>query len=189
MIREARILFLVALTYCIYATGEFFESGGIVFPFPLNEAVLFVVSITYAYRNKIHLISAVNVVAIGVFGLLMNLIYWEMIIPHERMVSFAESLWTDFFGILFGLSVLIFAIRTTVKQNHWINHLLTLGFISLFTIALIYNASLFFLLAYLLMTISTQLKPAFPQLHFLWGILLILEIAEFATFTLNSSSV
>ena len=43
MIREARLLFLVALTYLIYAASMFLDKGGILFPFPLNEAILLIV--------------------------------------------------------------------------------------------------------------------------------------------------
>ena len=188
MIREARLLFLVVLTYIVYAVSIYSDSGGLVFPYVLNEVVLFVVALQFAFKNRTQRFAAINIVLIGVFALLTNLRYWEMILSHESMVSFANKLWTDIFTLLFGICVLVFAVRTAVKQNDWIGFAFGALFIYLFMVAILHNSTMYYMLAYLAMTLSTLIRPAYTPLHLFWGLLLILELAEPLTYFLNTST-
>lgn len=185
MIREVRLIFLVLLTYLAYALVNLVISGAFIFPFPLNGIVLFVVSFQFTYWHRQQTFTAANIMAIGVFAVLMNLLYWEMILPFESMVSFAESLWTDFFELSFDLAILIFAIRSSLNQNRLQGFILGTLFLALFLIAVFYNLSIFYCLAYATMVLSTYLKPAYAPLHLYWSLLLILEGARLFTFWLN----
>jgi hypothetical protein len=190
MIREARLLFLVALTYLIYAASMFLDKGGILFPFPLNEAILLIVALQFAYWNRSQQFSAVNLILIGLFGVGMNLLYWEMVLPPDDMYAFSESLWTDFFNLLFGAWVLIFGIRTVIKQNSLLSYALGIVFVGFFITGLIYYSPLhytpFYTLAYAVMVISTSLRPAYAPLHLYWVLLFMLEGFRILTFGVNT---
>lgn len=185
MIREAKLLFLVALTYCVYAASMYFDKGGILFPFLLNEAVFLIVALQFAYWNRAQQFTVVNLILIGLFGVGMNIHYWEMILPPETLRSFSESLWTDFFNLLFGVWVIILGIRTAVKQNNWQSFALGIVFASFFIAGLIYNSPLYYSVAYGTMVLSTFLRPAYAPLHLYWVLLLLLEGARALTFLAN----
>ena len=185
MIREAKLLFLVALTYCIYAASMLLDKGGLLFPFPLNEAVLLIVAIQFAYWNRSQQFNAVNLILIGLFGVGMNLLYWEMVLPYETMHAFSESLWTDFFNLLFGAWLIIFGVRTIVKQNNWQNFALGIIFAGFFVAGLIYYSPFYYCIAYAAMVLSTALRPVYAPMHLFWLLLLMLEGSRAITFWAN----
>ena len=120
----------------------------------------------------------------------MNLLYWEMVLPPDDMYAFSESLWTDFFNLLFGAWVLIFGIRTVIKQNSLLSYALGIVFVGFFITGLIYYSPLhytpFYTLAYAFMVISTSLRPAYAPLHLYWVLLFMLEGFRILTFGVNT---
>jgi len=189
MIREARLLFLVALTYLVYAASMYFDKGGLIFPFPLNEAVLLVVALQFAYWHRAQQFNAVNLILIGLFGVGMNPSYWEMILSPESMYAFSDNLWMDFFNLLFGVWLIIFGIRTIIKQNSWFSYSLGIVFVGFFVTGIIYYSPLdftpYYLFAYATMVLSSSLRPAYAPLHLYWVLLFMLEGVRALTFWVN----
>jgi DNA replication and repair protein RecF len=52
MSREKRTVFIVILTLLVYALTQFLESGVFLFPFPLFDAILLLISFQFIYWNR-----------------------------------------------------------------------------------------------------------------------------------------
>ncbi|GEM_PF-1714159 len=187
MTRETRLIFLVGLTYMLYAVSMYFDKGAFILPYPMNEAVLFAVSLQFAYKNWHHRTPAIIIVLIGLFGILMNQIYWETILSFESLVTLSKSIWPRVFSLLFLISLLSFGIITVIQQRNWVNFAMFVGFLILLTIGIASPASLYFVAAYGLMTLSTQIKRVHSPLHLFWLLLLILEVSRFITEIVNGA--
>ena len=49
---EKRTVFIVILTFLVYALTQFLESGVFLFPFPLFNAILLLISFQFIYWNR-----------------------------------------------------------------------------------------------------------------------------------------
>ena len=70
MTKEVRVLFLTALTLSVYAVSIYLNQGALIFPFPLNELILLVVAIQFAFWHHNKRIPTLYILGFGVYSLL-----------------------------------------------------------------------------------------------------------------------
>lgn len=187
MTRESRTLFLSILTLVVYATSIFISQGSFVFPFPLNEFILFAVSAQFFWwnreRNKF---AGILAVVSGLFAVLSTQFFWTFIYGPEKLIYFMDSLVTDYFLIGFYVLVVIAGIATMMRQKKGIALLFGGLFIMSFISGAFLNQPLLILLGYGFMVASTQLTKVFVPYHLLWILLMTLELTKVLTFFLNT---
>lgn len=187
MTREARAVFLGALTLVAYAVFVFIDFGSVIFPFPLNEFIFLAISAQFLWWNKrLQLWAGIIALIAGICALLSKQYVWSFIYGPENMIRFMDGLTTDYFTIGFYVLVLLGGIATMVQQKRGV----ALIFSGLFIIAFISGALLnnisLFLLSYGMMIASTQITKTFVPYNLLWVLLFFLKLTEWLTFHLNS---
>jgi len=104
MIREERTSFLAGLTLVIYAFIQWIEKGSFLFPFPLNELVIFFVFIYFLFLsnwkiNRINFLLGVSLV----FKLLSQQLIWSFFLSNESLDVLYSGIWTDVFYLLYAI--------------------------------------------------------------------------------------
>ncbi len=179
MSKEGRVIALAILTIFIYAFSILLQKGAFIFPFPLNELIFFISSVSIAiYQYKQDKILSLLFPVIGLTFLLSSEFYWAIFYNSQEMEVFSNSFVTDLFKILFFLvliaSIYISFYKIKVK-------LIQLSiFLSMFGVVLslilgnhfVEVASLF-----IVFLISIKRTEARPSLN-LWILLFILEATK-----------
>ena len=190
MTKEVRLLAITNLTILIYALSIFFDKGAFLFPFPLNQLIIFIVSSQFAFWNfKKFKIESILMILIGLFLTLGNEVYWSMVLNYEQMTIFSEAIYTDIFQLIASILVLFLAFRFSQKTKNRIQILLLIVFCALFILGNLHPstlfASFFFLLSYAAMSISTFIKPIMSPINLYWVLLLTLEASKLISIGLN----
>lgn len=185
MTREARVIFMTTVMLFAYAVWALFESGGFIFPIPLNEAIFFVVSVIFLFMN-------LNKPALGIFGLLTGIswllttqFFWSLFYDYNGMVALMDTLITDFSYLTFILLLLIAGIYTGIKQKHPLGYVLMILFVVALCASAILNESILLLFAFSTMAISTQIAKVAAPFHLLWMLLFVLKGGEWLSYLLN----
>lgn len=185
MTREARIIFMTTLMLLAYAVGALFESGGFIFPIPLNEAIFFIVSVIFLFMN-------LNKPALGVFAvltasswLLTSQFFWSLFYDYDGMVTLMDSLITDFSYLVFILLLLTAGIYTGIKQKHPWGYVLMTLFTAALTASTLLNEPILLLFAFSTMAISTQIAKVAAPFHLLWMLLFVLKGGEWLSYLVN----
>lgn len=190
MTREARLVFITTLTLLIYALSIFFDKGALLFPFPLNQAIILIVAGQISYWNfKLHKLASILMLAIGLFGILGNEFYWGTFLNYESMAWISEGIFTDIFQLSSGITTLVLAIYFGSRQKTVLNYLFTslfcFAFISgLFVSSPLLSSALLFS-SYLIIAISVSIKRVFVPIHVFWVLLLVLEASKLISIVTN----
>jgi hypothetical protein len=143
MIREERTSFLAGLTLVIYAGIQWVEKGAFLFPFPLNEIVVFFVFIYFLFLNKWK-ITRINF-TLGsaiLFKMLSQQLFWSFFLSNESLDILYSGIWTDLFYLLYAISWIGFAIFYLRKNEHSMSYL-TIGVVLIpFVLGVIMNLSI-----------------------------------------------
>lgn len=92
MTREARTVFLVVLTLLFYAFYYLFFYQTFIFPFPLNESIVFGVSLQFAVWNwKINRILLISCLAYTFLNLLSTQFFWSFFLKDTSLLELSES--------------------------------------------------------------------------------------------------
>lgn len=190
MTREARLIFITALTLLIYALSIFFDKGALLFPFPLNHAIILIVAGQISYWNfKTHKVASILMLTIGLFGLLGNEFYWAIFLNYESMAWVSEGIITDVFQLLSGITTIIlgiyFAIRQKSKLNYLFSALFGLSIIGGLIVSSPLESSILLFVGYLIMVISVRIKPILAPIHIFWILLLVLEASKLISIVTN----
>ena len=147
MIKEDRLIFIVALTLLVYATSIYLSQGAFIFPFPFNNIILLLVGTQFFFWNKEQGFPALLLLLIGLFATFGTKYYWSTFLSYESMVSLSESLITDVFLLCSYFCILLFAISSSLRQKTWISIGLTALFCALFIYGQIYGELLVVLIS------------------------------------------
>lgn len=120
MMREQKIVFLTSLTFFLVAFITFLEKSIFVFPFPLNEPVLFGVSLFFLkinlktlHKKNIFIFS----LAICFLMLSQNFI-WTLFLSSEVLTDFFNSPIQDVFAALHLVLFLYFSFLFFSNEYH-----------------------------------------------------------------------
>ena len=186
MTKEVRLLFLATLTLAFYGVSIYLSQGAIIFPFPLNELILLIISIQFAIWHRKNKIPTLFILGISLFGFLGNEVYWSFILEDQKMYQFSSLPITDIFNLLAALCIIGFGIYTLLAQNRNIAKLCSILFIILFISSITYLPSIFLFYSLLSMGVGLIIQPVHKPFHLFWILLLILETTKFLTIILNN---
>jgi hypothetical protein len=122
MFREKRTVVLVVLTLFIYALNVFLEHNYFVFPFPIFDFVLLIISLQFAIWNIKDLITFRKwhfyiYASSLILKLLTNPIFWGFFLNEIELETFLQTQWMDYFKIGFTLtSILVFFIWSFIEK-------------------------------------------------------------------------
>ena len=190
MTKEVRLLFITSLTLLIYALSIFFDKDAFLFPFPLNQFIVLIVSAQFTFWNfKKYKLASILMLIIGLLSTLGNEFYWSIFLNYESMTVFSNTIITDVFQLLSGIITIVLGILFVSKQNRALNYLLSSFFCFTFIAGLIISTPLFSSLllsiSYFILTISVRIKPVFKPIHIFWILLLTLEASKFISILFN----
>jgi len=187
MTNEARTLFFGILTLVVFAASMLLTKGAVIFPFPLNEFVFFVIAARFfAYNWNGNKFAGFLAVSAGVCAVLSTQFFWSFFNDQAEMIELAEGLTLGYFLLAFYLLIFIGGVATMIKQRNGITLLLSGTFLWAFVLGVFLNEPLLLILAYASMVASTQVKKVFEPYHLLWILLFVLKLMEWLTFFLNN---
>ncbi len=186
MTREGRLLLLTVLTYTLYAFSIWTSKGLFIFPFPLNEAVIFVITAQLAFQSRKELLNALHIALIGIVALLTSFPFWEIVLSEERLALFYTSGWPDLLLLVFYVLLAVLMIRTVIAQNRWPAFLFGGIALAVLVTSLVLSEPLWMLPAYLLMTVSIGIRPALGVVSWIWPFLVFLESVRIISFVTGS---
>jgi hypothetical protein len=118
MTKESKTVSLAILTVFAYAMVSFFDHYVLLFPFPLNSAIFFIVALYFAYLNgsKNPFLSVLTSL-IGLLSMFSSEFYWNMLLGANEMNDFSESLTTDFIKICYYIGLICWIVVTFRKNS------------------------------------------------------------------------
>ena len=184
MTREGQILFLAVLTLVVYAASIYLEKGMLLFPFPLNEIVFFIVALQFAWWNRTR--TAIYIVVVSTLWVLSTPFFWSLVYGHQMMEAWSKNLLTDYFLLSFYMLVLTAGIIQSIRQKTRLTSVF--GAVFLFTLCtgVWTSEPWLILLAAASMAISSFIRPVFQPFHLLWLLFALLKGTEVISFTLHS---
>lgn len=184
MTREGKSLFLLALTYILYAASILLSQGNFIFPFPLNGFAFFVVALQLAYWNKDEFIRSVIIVLIGFSSLIGSPPFWEIWSNNEFLSLLEELGFYSFIFLTHSALILLFLILSIAKENDRIIRSLSLTTIVGIILGTILGSYLVLSLSFLLIAITFILKRQMKGLNWIWTYLLFFSLINFISFEL-----
>jgi len=171
MKKEYRILFLIVLTYCVYALSIFLDKGGFILPFPFNPAVFLLVAIQFTIWNIKKNKSIIILLLASILSFLSFGAYWSTVLNHKQLIHLNESITLDLFQVTYVISIIIYSFIFFKKKWMWFALLFAL---SLFT-GYISDYQLFIPIAFLIASIGGFIQNKSNPNNSIWLILLFLE--------------
>tara|TARA_Y100000385_G_scaffold223197_1_gene233287 strand:- start:2764 stop:3330 length:567 start_codon:yes stop_codon:yes gene_type:complete len=120
MMREQKIVFLTSLTFFLVAFITFLEKSIFVFPFPLNESILFGVSLFFLKINlkKAHK-KNIFIFSLATFFLMLSQNFiWTVFLSSELLTDFFNSPIQDIFAALYLVFFLYFSYLFFSNEYH-----------------------------------------------------------------------
>ena len=182
MNREKRSVTLAILTLVVYASFLFYDTGAILFPFPLNELIVLIVSIQFLIWNW-HAKKSLLVIltAANIFNLISTQFFWSFFMTNEQMEVFVSGISLDLLKIgyyiflCFGLGY--YFLSSTSKLNYLFFGVSLLPILlTMFTSLGIFETISFLLIALL----GYKHKINYP-IHLLWFLIGILQLMKICT--------
>jgi hypothetical protein len=182
MTKQGRVVALTSMTLLLYGLNTFFQTGTLVFPFPLNELFFIIAAIiiaTLSFKEDIKL-SVIGVV-IGLFGVLSQEFYWSLVLSAEKMQVFSNGITKDLFLIGYYLSVLVWILFIFNKSRFNKSYFILISLILVYLFSILYEVKIVELLVYISITVLIVKElNRFPVMN-LWILHLVLFIAKYWT--------
>ena len=182
MNREKRSVTLAILTLIVYASFLFYETGAILFPFPLNELIVLIVSIQFLIWNwNTKRLLLVFLATAGVLNLIATQFFWSFFITSEQMEVFVSGISLDLLKIAYYLFLFIglgfYFLTSTSKLKY-----LFFG-ITLFPILLTMSTSIgiFETVSFILIALLGYIYKINYPIHLLWFLIGTLQLMKFCT--------
>ena len=186
MSREARSIFLVVLTFVIYATTEKLkENGAFIFPFPLNPFFFAAVAFYFSYLHRNKREALIIVMPVAVFGVLSSKIFWEVILSIDQLGSFLNYPWIYWFHLFYGIAITIWGAYVVFKQNDSLARLLSAIGVLLFAVGYAIGNELLVLSGFGFLAVTTLAKPVLYPFNLLWVLLFLLEGTKWINYLLH----
>lgn len=182
MIREERTVFLIFLTWVLYAAGFLIEKGRLIFPFPLNEIAFLVVSVFFVGWNwKSDRKQLILVSLVSIFQLLSTQFFWTFIMSDQSMEQLVNSVCLDFLKICFYISLLIWMGYVLMKTEWRFRIPILFIFVSVLSYAVI--CSSFLLETGVIVSFATLgiIRKFHTPFNLLWLLLALLDVFKLIT--------
>ncbi|OFZ08357.1 MAG: hypothetical protein A3D92_03020 [Bacteroidetes bacterium RIFCSPHIGHO2_02_FULL_44_7] len=185
---EGRLLFLTALVYAMYALTGLVTQGILLFPFPLNEIVLFVVCVPLVYWTRHEKGNALHLGLIGLFSLLSSIIFWEVLLAPTQLYDFAQTGWSDLFLFLHYVMIALLMFRTLFAEKETPMRIACILAILGIVAALTLSFGILLLPSYLLILFVVSIRPVLGKIQIIWGFLVFFELVKVLSILINGSS-
>jgi len=185
---EGRLLFLTALVYVMYALMGVVRQGVLLFPFPLNELVLFFVCIPLVYWVRHERGNALHLGLLGLFALLSSILFWEVVLSPTQLYDFAQTGWSDLFLFLHYVLIAFLMFRTLFAEQEAPMRIACILAILGITAALTLSFGILLLPSYLLMLFVVSIRPVLGKIQIIWGFLVFFELVKVLSLLINGSS-
>lgn len=179
MIKEERAVLLAILTLVIYSGIMLFEKGVFIFPFPLNEFVILIVSAQFTiwnWKKYPRLVSLIFITA--VLNLISTQFFWTFLLNDQKMEQLTESLLLDFLKIGFYICLIIWAIisilKTPINQKYILAILIALGFM----VSAALSDPIYEVISLIGMLLISILHKAYAPTHLIWILFVLLHIMK-----------
>ncbi|MCH2225366.1 MAG: hypothetical protein MK066_11415 [Crocinitomicaceae bacterium] len=185
MTRESKTIFLVGLVLTVYALMILTQSGGFVYPYPLNPAIFFVITLQISFWNRESKIAAILPSITGLFGMLSAPFLWESSLSLDQLQYLYQTPIIEWCKLLFSLSMIIWGGYTAFHQKKRFFQFVSL--IGIISFIVFYFLSIYhwLILPYGIISASTFISPSKKNLDKLWVLLFILEMTFVITILFN----
>ncbi|MEY3236697.1 MAG: hypothetical protein RI883_798 [Bacteroidota bacterium] len=182
MNREERSVTLAILTLVVYAGFLFYDTGAILFPFPLNELIFLLVTLQFSFWNwKTNRTLLLILLIAGVLNFISTQFFWTFLLRNEQMELLVSGITLDLLKISYYLFLLIglsYYFLTSEEKSRYIYLSITLAPI-LITIAT--SNILFETISFLSIAFIGYKKRINSPIHLLWLLIGILQIMKIGT--------
>jgi hypothetical protein len=178
-VSEKRVVLLTALTLGMYSMSLYVEHQALIFPFPLNESLFFLVALYFFYRNHAtHRTIGILAISTGFFALLSNQFFWSFLLDGAQIERLFNSGLTDFFRLMFFILLLCWAIVTANSDEGASKFWYKVGIVLCLFVGLYFQMSLVLFSVYLLFSCHFFWRNLHPPYPWLWLLLAILEAGK-----------
>ena len=191
MTRESRLLYLTGLTLFLFAGFGYLKDGALVFPFPLNPFIFFIVVFQFTWWHYKRGLPIFLFLFTALSGVLAQPFLWEVILSLDSLQEFVKIpliFWFQFFN---AAGIVASAIYLLNRQKNHFTALLTTAGILLYAFGFYFNYTAsevtnvtFEFIGFTLIALSVLIRPTYQPFHLLWILLLILEISEWLSWAL-----
>lgn len=154
----------------------YIEHQALIFPFPLNESLFFLVALYFFYRNHATL-KTVGILAIssGLFALLSNQFFWSFFLDGAQLERLFNSGLTDFFMLLFYIMLLSWAIASSLHEKGPNKFWYVSGVVLCLLLGLYLQTGVVLFIVYLLISCLFFWRNLHAPYPWLWLLLAFLE--------------
>lgn len=191
MTKESRLLFLTGLTLFLFAGIGYFTNGSLIFPFPLNPFIFFIVVFQFTWWHYKRGLPIFLFLFTALTGVLSQPFFWEVVISLDSLQEFSKipvMVWLQFFN---AVGLVASAIYLLNRQKSHFTSLITTAGILLYAFGFLYDYTAssvinvtFELVGFGLIALSVLIRPTYQPFHLLWILLFILEISEWLSWAL-----
>jgi hypothetical protein len=191
MTRESRLLFLTGLTLFLFALIGYFTNGSLIFPFPLNPFIFFIVVFQFTWWHYKRGFPIFLFLFTALTGVLSQPFFWEIVLSLDSLQSFTKipvMVWFQFFN---AAGLVASAVYLLNRQKSHFTSIITTAGILLYTFGFLYDYTAssvidisFELAGFGLIALSVLIRPTYQPFHLLWILLFILEISEWLSWAL-----
>ena len=182
MNREKRSVTLAILTLLVYASFLFYDTGAILFPFPLNELIVLIISIQFLIWNWHAKKSLLVILATAsIFNLISTQFFWSFFMTSEQMEVLILGISLDLLKIAYYLFLVIglgvyFLTSSSKLKYLFFGITLLLILLTMFTSFGIFETISFLLIA----LCGYKYKINYP-IHLLWFLIGTLQLMKACT--------
>lgn len=188
MDRLQRVVFLAILSLTLYAGFMWIEKGAIIFPFPLNDIIFFIVTIIAIILEPKPVKFPIAFGGIALFSLMTNEFLYSTILSQEQQLQLYETTFIDICFIFKTVFIIIAGITLIQNKQQYINYFLLFLLIILSSYFII-AFEIPILLMYIPLLILGLINNLKNPYNHLINLLLFLELSKLLTVYLNSPSI
>jgi len=136
MSREKRTVFIVILTLLVYGLTQFLESGVFLFPFPLFDAILLLISFQFIYWNRKIIFEKKNLYFLFyllalIFKVISSQFFLALIYKDQDLEQLNSGIFLDVILLFSTFFLALFFILLKLKHYKTLSWALILLFIAL----------------------------------------------------------
>lgn len=181
MTREGRAITLAGLTFFMFALSILLTNGGFVFPYPLNEFVLLIVSslflLWHPRKGALPYLFFFSALA----GVMASKFLWEIVFSLEQLEEFYSYTVVDWALLTSGVFLLAAMLVFLTSYREWYLKALVALCTGVYVWAFITNELKLYCLAFLGFVIVGTLKPVRKPFHLIWILYFVLYAMKWIT--------
>jgi len=181
MSKEERAVTLAVLTFFMFALSIFLTDGSFIFPFPLNEFAILLVSFLFVLWHPKKGVLPYLFLISAIAGMLSSRFFWEIFFSFQKLETFLNYTVIDWAKLTSGAFLLAAMLLFVLKYREWYFKVLAIVFSGLFVYAFIFHRIDLYCIAFLGFVILGVLRSVHKPFHLLWVLYFVLFGLEWLT--------